>query len=41
MANPIEIYTLHRYYVWANRMRTHLDEVLQNSQKDEEHKIEL
>lgn len=23
-----ELFTLHRYYIWANRMRTHFDEVL-------------
>lgn len=30
MAKPIdnEVITLHRYYIWANRMRTHFDAVL-------------
>jgi hypothetical protein len=25
---PPELLTLHRYFIWANRMRTHFDEVL-------------
>ncbi len=28
MADSMEIFTLHRYYMWANRMRTHFDELL-------------
>jgi hypothetical protein len=27
-ASRNEILTLHRYFIWANRMRTHLDELL-------------
>ena len=23
-----ELVTLHRYFIWANRMRTHFDEIL-------------
>jgi len=29
MAEKKGIHTLHRYYIWANRMRVHFDEVLQ------------
>ncbi|MCK5595602.1 hypothetical protein KAI19_05435 [bacterium] len=29
----INVVTLHRYYIWANRMRTHFDEVLKSGYK--------
>jgi hypothetical protein len=25
---PRELFALHRYYIWANRMRTHFDDIL-------------
>lgn len=28
MATKQDIFTLHRYFIWANRMRTHFDEAL-------------
>jgi len=28
MRDPMAMPTLHRYFIWANRMRTHFDEVL-------------
>lgn len=38
------IFTLHRYYIWANRMRTHFDDILkkklENKISDEFFKIE-
>ncbi len=32
-----EIHTLHRYFIWANRMRTHFDEILQKISELENH----
>ena len=29
---PPELVTLHRYFIWANRMRTHFDEILAREQ---------
>ena len=28
MATDAEVFTLHRYFIWANRMRTHFDSLL-------------
>lgn len=32
MATDSEIYTLHRYFIWANEMRTYLDNLLLSKQ---------
>lgn len=32
--------TLHRYYIWANRMRTHLTDLLEQKPFTERHEIE-
>src|ERR1700688_3247229 len=32
--------TLHRYYIWANRMRTHFDEILSKGALDGKAEIE-
>jgi hypothetical protein len=32
--------TLHRYYIWANRMRTHFDEVISKGMLDGKAEIE-
>ena len=32
MATDYEIYTLHRYFIWANKMRTDLDNLLMSKQ---------
>ena len=34
------IITLHRYFIWANRMRTHFDEVLSRGELDGKAEIE-
>ena len=31
-----KLFSLHRYYLWANRMRTHFDEILAKSKTDKE-----
>ncbi|OGX08179.1 MAG: hypothetical protein A2Z88_03290 [Omnitrophica WOR_2 bacterium GWA2_47_8] len=31
MTTKHDIFTLHRYYIWANRMRVHFDEVLKKN----------
>jgi hypothetical protein len=31
-----KIFSLHRYYLWANRMRTHFDEILARAKTDKE-----
>jgi hypothetical protein len=36
-----EFLTLHRYFIWANRMRTHLDEVLSKGAPVEETKTQI
>jgi hypothetical protein len=33
----MEIFTLHKYYFWANRMRTHFDDIIANRAPDEEY----
>ena len=32
--------TLHRYYIWANRMRTHFDDILVRGDELADHQIE-
>lgn len=32
------IVTLHKYFIWSNRMRTHFDEILEASKKEQEKK---
>ena len=34
------LFTLHRYYIWANRMRTHFDELLQRNAAKPKEEIE-
>ena len=37
---PPEILTLHRYFIWANRMRTHFDAILADGQPEGTRDIE-
>jgi hypothetical protein len=41
VAKESEIFTLHKYFVWANRMRTHFDELLLKKEKDKKSSNDL
>ena len=43
MATDAEVFTLHRYFIWANRMRTHFDSLLSEraNRSDPEKKFDI